>query len=529
MPPSSDVNFVAACRVDELPMGARRVVKLEGKQIALFNGEKGVFACNNRCPHEGYPLSQGKLTEGCILTCNWHNWKFDMAAGTTLVGADKLRRYPVEVRGGEIWLDIADPPPEVVVARALDSLQESFQSHEYGRMARELVRLTRAGGDALEAVRQAIHWSHEQFEFGATHAHGAAADWLAIRDAYGGDEATKLLPLLEIIGHVNWDSLREARFPFAEGSQDYSAAALVAAIEAEDEKSAVRLVRGALAEGLGYDGIAPALYEAALAHYQDFGHSAIYVVKLGDLSAKLGASVAEPLLLLLVRSLVYARREDLIPEFSHYRDALAAMAGAGSAPLAPEDVFKTSVNKALDRVVAGAGDAAQTYDVLLEAAARQMLHFNLEIQGLSNNPVSQNASWLDFTHEITFANAVRRICARRPDLWPQALLQMACFLGRNGAFVNGNLDESVWQVRDPKTFLDDQFRKLFDHGQFEYIVSCHLVKLLSAAADEWRCKPGARWQAPLFAAVNRFLHSPLKRKHALRTVNQAIALVGAED
>ena len=529
MPTSPDADFVLACGLDELPVGARRVVKLDGKQIALFHGEKGVYACNNRCPHEGYPLSEGKLSEGCILTCNWHNWKFDLDAGKTLVGEDKLRRYPAEVRDGKIWLDVSDPPPAQIIAGALDSLQDSFQNHEYGRMARELVRLTRAGGDPLEAPRQAIHWSHEQFEFGATHAHGAAADWLAIREAYGGGEASDLVPLLEIIGHLNWDSLRAARFPYAEGRRDYSGPALVAALQEEDEASAVRLVRGALAQGLDYDGIAPALYEAALAHYQDFGHSAIYVVKIGDLIARLGPEVAEPLLLLLVRSLAYARREDLIPEFSHYGDALAAMAGAGKELFEPEDVFKTSVNKALERVVAGGSDAAGTYDVLLEAAARQMLHFKLEIQSRSDNPVSQNVSWLDFTHAITFANAVRRICARRPDLWPAGLLQMACFLGRNGAFVNGDLDEAVWRVRDPASFLDDQFRALFDHGQFEYIVSCHLVKLLSAVADEWRAKPGARWQAPLFAALNRFLHSPLKRKHALRTVNQAIALVGAED
>jgi len=50
------------------------VVKLGGKQIALFLNRKGtVYACTNRCPHEGYPLVKGSLDHECILTCNWHN------------------------------------------------------------------------------------------------------------------------------------------------------------------------------------------------------------------------------------------------------------------------------------------------------------------------------------------------------------------------------------------------------------------------------------------------------------------------
>ena len=47
------------------------------QHVALFAGDgDDVWACDNRCPHEGYPLVEGNLTDGCILTCNWHNWKF---------------------------------------------------------------------------------------------------------------------------------------------------------------------------------------------------------------------------------------------------------------------------------------------------------------------------------------------------------------------------------------------------------------------------------------------------------------------
>ena len=48
-----------------------------------------------------------------MLTCNWHNWKFDLATGEALVGRDPVRTYPVELRDGEIFVDLTDPPAEV--------------------------------------------------------------------------------------------------------------------------------------------------------------------------------------------------------------------------------------------------------------------------------------------------------------------------------------------------------------------------------------------------------------------------------
>ena len=50
-------------------------------QIVLYRVEEQVFAIDNRCPHEGYPLAEGTLDEQCQLTCNWHNWKFDLVTG----------------------------------------------------------------------------------------------------------------------------------------------------------------------------------------------------------------------------------------------------------------------------------------------------------------------------------------------------------------------------------------------------------------------------------------------------------------
>ena len=170
----ADSNWTRAASLDALEDRGRLVFRKDGRQIALFHTARGLFACNNRCPHEGYPLREGSLDARCILTCNWHNWKFDLESGRNLYGGEGLRTYPVEVRGGEVWIDLADPPFAERRARILASLAEAREDNAYERMARELARLHRLGADPLDALRESIHWSFDRMEFGWTHAYARA-------------------------------------------------------------------------------------------------------------------------------------------------------------------------------------------------------------------------------------------------------------------------------------------------------------------------------------------------------------------
>ena len=44
--------------IDELKAKRRKVVRRAGKQILLIASGAKIFAVANRCPHEGYPLSE---------------------------------------------------------------------------------------------------------------------------------------------------------------------------------------------------------------------------------------------------------------------------------------------------------------------------------------------------------------------------------------------------------------------------------------------------------------------------------------
>lgn len=510
---------------------SRKVVRKDGKQVLLIDAGERVFAIANRCPHEGYPLSEGTLGPGCVLTCNWHNWKFDLASGAALVGRDPVRAYPVELRGEDIFADLSDPPAEEQRAHALKGLEAAIGDNDMARMARELARLERAGFDGSVGLSHAILARNTRLEEGMTHAHAAAADWLTLAERAPSPEL-RLTALLEPVAHLADDTRGAGEFPYADGTAEWNALAFVAAVEAEDEAKALALVRGALAQGLTYERLRSAFTEAALAHYADFGHCTIYAFKAGQLISRLGTDAAEPLLLAITRMLVRATREERLPEFRFYANALASWNSEGSKPARGEDFIGASVDGALKQTLASSGrDTHELYDALLGAAAWNLLHFDRAFERATDGAIADNINWLDFTHALTFANACRHLCVERPDLWPRALLQMALFAGRNRKYVSADMAEehiSGWAVRDRDAFLAREMAALYDHGVPEPIIACHRVKVLHALEDELAASPDAPWADAMCAAVNRYLNTPMKRHHGLRTATQARDFIARE-
>ncbi len=521
-------NWRRASELEALQRDGVGLARIGGKQIALFVTPNGIRACDNRCPHEGYPLTEGSLSSDCVLTCNWHNWKFSLADGSNLYGGDRLRIYPVEVRGDEVWVDIAEPPYSESYANLTASLRDAFDDYSYDRIAREIARLIKLGADPLDSLRFAIEWSWQRMEFGWTHAYVGMADWLRLYDENEGDAETQLICLAESVAHAAFDVLREPVFAYAEAAAEFDADRFVDAIENEDEASAVAMIRGGVADGLEFADFEPALSRAALMHYNDFGHSLIYVTKAGELITRLGRDLMLPLLLSLVREFIFASREDRIPEFRAYAGHLANWGNASGQRPAAELWRHQSINKSLATTVACSDSAAEDiYRALLLANAVNMLSYDLQQDQRQHVPVSGNVGWLDFTHGLTFANAVRRQCRRFPELWPQGLLQMACFNGRNAGFTTADADPEPWLNGDADRQLAELIERVLDHGQGEHIVSVHLLKTALAVREELAELEPAGGRV-LLAALARFFDSPLKRRHARRTAYQSLQFVARE-
>jgi nitrite reductase (NADH) small subunit len=87
-----------------LPEGAREVVDVAGRQLAIARVEGVVYAIDNVCPHRGGWLGLGDL-KGHHLYCPQHAWCFDVRTGEGFFPQGiRVARFDVEEREGGIWV-----------------------------------------------------------------------------------------------------------------------------------------------------------------------------------------------------------------------------------------------------------------------------------------------------------------------------------------------------------------------------------------------------------------------------------------
>ncbi len=70
---------------------------LEGGQLRAFHA---------LCPHASAELTEGDLRPGMVI-CPLHAYRFDLRTGICLKpreGGPRLRIYPAEFRGEEVWV-----------------------------------------------------------------------------------------------------------------------------------------------------------------------------------------------------------------------------------------------------------------------------------------------------------------------------------------------------------------------------------------------------------------------------------------
>lgn len=104
-------GLLRACSVDDLEPGRGRAVRLGPGRVAVFLHEGRVWATSNVCRHQGGPLGEGRIIDGCI-TCPWHGWQYRPQDGCSPPPfEEKVETYAVRVIDGEVWIDPQPGPP----------------------------------------------------------------------------------------------------------------------------------------------------------------------------------------------------------------------------------------------------------------------------------------------------------------------------------------------------------------------------------------------------------------------------------
>ena len=422
-------DFVRAVSTADIPDGQGKLWRHGDKRVALFRTAAGVYAADNRCPHQGYALKDGDI-RGDVLTCAWHNWKFRLTDGKCMFGGENIRTYPVSIRDGWVYVDLTDPAPEEIAPELFASLLEAMGEVDTGRLARDTMRLNAIGMPLTEVIRTGVTYGATRAEYGWNHSLATLADCLTMASAFEGPLST--LPVIQGLATVSRTEVR--RPPRAQpepadvtsvyGSLADGLAAFPALIDDERGVEAEALLRGLLAADVAPCDIRHAFLSAITDHFLGYGHPMIYCQKAFELLDRIGWSEADTVLSPLVPAITWSTRYDRLPYMRRFLSAWREADPAEPAlsvptPSASDTHVRATVNPRLRQVlldgmpedaVAGVITAVREgvpvphiIDVIASVAATRLGRFDID----SDTDDTKDVGWLDVTHTLTYVNALR--------------------------------------------------------------------------------------------------------------------------
>ena len=100
-------DFRTVAKVEDVPAGTMLQVELDGVKIVLAHVGDRVFALQDQCTHEEFPLSSGELVGGQV-TCTLHGARFDLETGAprALPAVRPVRTYEARVEGEDVQVRI---------------------------------------------------------------------------------------------------------------------------------------------------------------------------------------------------------------------------------------------------------------------------------------------------------------------------------------------------------------------------------------------------------------------------------------
>jgi nitrite reductase/ring-hydroxylating ferredoxin subunit len=101
---------IRVASLQEIEPGKGKLIRAEGRSIALFSLAGSIRAIDAVCPHRGGPLEEGDV-EGETVVCPWHAYDFSLHTGESQVAPDlRAETFPVAVEGDDVFVELPDTP-----------------------------------------------------------------------------------------------------------------------------------------------------------------------------------------------------------------------------------------------------------------------------------------------------------------------------------------------------------------------------------------------------------------------------------
>ena len=316
-------GHIKAGTLEQLMDRGCMVVTGGGHAIAVFHHEGEVFAVDNRCPHMGFPLDRGSVSDG-ILTCHWHHARFDLSSGGTFNPfADDVRSFPVSVVDGEIWID-PETPQRDEGQHWRRRLEEGLEHNIRLVIAKSVLGLQASGAEYRDSLEIGAR-------FGTTYSANGWGAAMSILTCTANIlphllEEDRPRALYQGLLHVARECAGKApRFPVeplptGERRPEVFSRWFRNFIDVRDDEGAERCLVTAIELGISRDDIAAMLFAAATDHiYLDAGHVVDFTNKAFELLDHLGWEMAGQVLPSLVHGMAGARRSQ---ELSQWRQPI---------------------------------------------------------------------------------------------------------------------------------------------------------------------------------------------------------------
>jgi nitrite reductase/ring-hydroxylating ferredoxin subunit len=417
---TSGQRWVRAARAADVQAAGRLAVHLDGHAMALFVWNGRVYAVDNRCPHMGFPLDRGSVADG-ILTCHWHHARFDLAGGGTFDQfADDVRAYPVDVRDGDVYVDLSPrgDPRAHHRRRLRDGLERDIP------LVIAKAALVLGDGEATEAVRIGL-------EFGTRYRAAGWGQGLTILTCYANllphlDDTDRPWALYQGLSAVARDTGGAApRFvlaplPDSAAGLDRLTAWFRRFVEVRDAEGAERCIVSAVRAGGDAAALGRMMFAAATDHrFIETGHVLDFTNKAFEALDLAGWAHAEVALAGLATAYATADRMEESNAWRHPVDLVAIVEAAADAlPAALEGDRRPGdedARSALVPVLLGE-DPQAIADALLDAlrdgahpadvAAAVAYAAALRIAQFPQS--NEFGDWDTALHTFTFANAVHQ-------------------------------------------------------------------------------------------------------------------------
>ena len=98
-------GWLKVCGIDEIEEDRAKIFTVENERVAVFKYEGKLSAVHNVCKHQGGPLGEGKIIDGCI-TCPWHGYQYLPHNGQSPPPfTEKVATYEVKLAGTTVYIN----------------------------------------------------------------------------------------------------------------------------------------------------------------------------------------------------------------------------------------------------------------------------------------------------------------------------------------------------------------------------------------------------------------------------------------